>query len=117
MNIYHIENGPSRESLIDAFKYAYDKKNTISIEFLVPVGHAVDPETAETNVYIAMPLSDITIVSLEHEDGSGHQFNIRGYCKADLSGAFSSENAVLRSRKFLAYYNTRTRKGTISFKM
>lgn len=110
--IFDIVNGPGRDALFDAYKYAYDDKTHIHIEFAVAIGYTTpvdDPGCA----YVPMDIEDIKIRGIEHEDGSGYSFNLHGWCKADLG--HGSKNAGLKSYKFKAYYNAKTREGCISF--
>ena len=87
-----IEDGPDREMLIDAFKYAYDEEANSSINFIL-VGNSSFKD-----------YDHIKISGLDHEKGDGHSFIIRGYIY--LRQGSSSE-----SRQFIACYDTRTRKG------
>ena len=100
---YWIFNGPSRDTLFDACKYAYDKNAVIPIFFGVAEGYTA-------------PLNDPTITKIcgiSHEDGSGVSFNIRGYCMVK----FSNGRNEMKACSFKAYYNARTREGHISFQL
>ncbi len=102
-SFFDIVAGPNRDTLFDACKYANDKTIRIPIEFIVVPEH-----------YSPIYISDIKIVSIEHEDGSGVSFNLRGYCKADL-GSLVGNAETCTSYKFKAYYNTKNRSGSITF--
>ena len=53
-------------------------------------------------------------VSIEHEDGSGQSFNLKGHLEIEV---YLEHHTVpsWRPRRFEAYYNTKTRKGHICF--
>lgn len=110
--IFDIVNGPSISLLFDACKYAYDRVITIPVNFTVVLAY-IAPKDNPSRAYIAMPISDIVIAGIEHEDGSGSSFNLYGYCKANLD---TIDMKMARTPyKFEAYYNVRSRKGTIIF--
>ena len=97
--VYVIKNGPSRDTLFDACKYAYDKVSNVPVDF------EVHDSTTGTRIKI----TEWKIVSVSHEDGSGHSFNISGYCKTNVRGY------GIMSVDFKAYYNARSREGSIRF--
>ncbi|MGI6612525.1 MAG: hypothetical protein ACOX0Z_03075 [Candidatus Nanosyncoccaceae bacterium] len=109
---FSIEGGPNKDRLCDAFKYAYSEADTIDIDFSVVIGYTMPPSDPGC-AYVLMPISDVKITSLQHEDGSGESFNIGGYCKADLT--HSGGRRAPTVCRFEAYYNAKTRKGKISF--
>lgn len=109
--LYEIMNGPSRDTLFDACKYAYAKNGKVTIDFVVAVGYTM-PEGHPGRAYIPMKLTDIVIAGIEHEDGSGESFNLHGYCRAALN---ISKPYTYTYCRFRGYYNAKTRIGTISF--
>lgn len=117
--IFEISGGPNRDMLVDAFKYTYDHAAHVKVTFQVPFTYGVplhETPFGEKPQYYPMRLSDVRITSLEHEDGSGHSFNIHGYCRADLN-PFRADNPVLSSYRFKAYYHAQSRKGWITFSL
>ena len=109
---YLIFSGPSRDTLFDSCKYAYDKNAVIPIFFGVAEGYTAplsDPGCA----YAALEMSITKICGISHEDGSGVSFNIRGYCMVK----FSNGRNEMKTCSFKAYYNARTRDGHISFQL
>jgi hypothetical protein len=108
---YKIVNGPSRSDLFASCERSYDKGTRINLEFFVTVGCTM-PEGHPEGAYLELETSDFRISSIEHEDGSGHSFNLKGYCKANLTNIFGKE---LIPYKFEAYFNTKTREGHITF--
>lgn len=109
---YRIFNGPSRDTLFDACKYAYDKNAVIPIFFGVAEGYTAslsDPTCA----YTTLDMSAAKICKISHEDGSGVSFIIRGYCTVK----FSNGRNEMKPCSFKAYYNARTREGYISFQL
>ena len=109
---FDIVNGPSRDMLFDACKYAYDKSAKVNVYFEVAVGYTA-PKGNSKRAYFAMYIKDFKVTSLEHEDGSGEGFNLRGYCTADPC-AVGHVVIDYKPYKFKAYYNTKTRKGSIA---
>ncbi|MBP5656038.1 hypothetical protein J6X15_00410 [Candidatus Saccharibacteria bacterium] len=101
---YAIENGPSRDTLLDALKYACDKNANVTVDFEV-IAPPSDGQFAGKRVLIA----DWRIMGVSHEDGSGNSFNIFGSCKANV------RHVGIKYVDFKAYYNTRTRKGNVHF--
>lgn len=110
---FDIVAGPNRDMLFDACKYAHDKMVRIPIDFIVAIGYTM-PKHHPGCAYVPMYISDIKVVNIEHENGSGESFNLRGYCKADPDSAFGNAETCT-SYKFKAYYNTKNRSGCITF--
>lgn len=105
---FDIQCGPSRETLFDACKYAYDESK-INIHFDIALKY-----TEDNLKYYKMQISDVKVIGVEHEDGSGTKLNIHGTMKADLT-----ESRPVSARpvcyKYIAYYDTKKKKGTILF--
>lgn len=109
---FKIVGGPSRDAIFDACKYACDERVSIPVDFKVAIGYTApldDPGCA----YIKMAMTDVVILGISLEDGSGSSFNIEGSCKADLF-SFGAEHD-LKTYKFKAWYNTKNREGSIRF--
>lgn len=104
--------GPNRDRLVDAFKYAYDAHSNVAVDFVVPVGYT-GPIDDPRSAYIAMAVKRIAITMLEHEDGSGHSFNLKGFITTDPY-ALNLSYAEYKTYKFTAYYNTKSRTGTMT---
>ena len=100
---YDIVNGPNKDVLFDACKYACVKNTFIPVSFDVALGYTM-PKSDPGCTYIKMDLTQFKIMGIENEDGSGESFNLHGYVR--------SNGAQLR---FKAYYNTKRRKGKIRF--
>lgn len=110
---YQIVNGPGRDTLFDACKYAYSDVKLYA-NFTVALGYTMPPNDPSA-AYIPMTLKEVKVIGIEHENGSGHSFNLYGYCKANLSVIGMQEKTPCNTYKFMAYYNAKTRKGTIRF--
>ena len=106
---FDIVAGPNRDMLFDACKYAYDKTVRIPIDFTVAIGYTM-PKHHPGCAYVPMYISDIKVASIEHEDGSGESFNLRGYCKANLDST-----VTYTPYKFKACYSTSNHSGHITF--
>lgn len=107
---YDIKRGPSKDALIDAFKYAYsktDERPPLPLDFKVAIGYG----GALRSGYIAAAIKNVRVISIEHKDGSGESFNIMGDCDADL-GVNRTHYSHYR---FTAYYNAKNRTGRMSF--
>lgn len=116
---FEILGGPNKETLFDACKYAYDQNSSVVVEFKVAKGYTSNPKRSSTKrhrssncLYIPLQLEDIVVASIEHEDGTGDKFNLKGYCKVELDKTFGLPGG---NCQFSAYYNAKTRTGTISF--
>lgn len=109
---FDIVSGPNKDTLFDSCKYAYTESATIPIDLRIAVGYTM-PEGHPGRAYIPMHIREVLLVSIEHECGSGESFNLRGYCEADLESL--GGRAIYKAYQFKAYYNSKTRKGTITF--
>lgn len=92
--IFTITGGPSRGELGDALQYAYDSDKDFRVTFK---GQLDDSRVVYTII--------ARIVGVEHEDGSGHSFNVRAYLRG--LPLFHAIGLV----EF--YYNANQRSGTI----
>ena len=108
-DLYDIIGGPNRDLLFDACKYAYDKSVSVLVEFSVVVGYT-KPKDDPGRANIMMRMADVKVVGIQHEDGSGDSFNIVGYCRADVDIL-----GKMYPYRFEAYYNVKTRSGSIGF--
>ena len=109
---YSIENGPNRDTLIDSFKYTYDKDASLLVNFGIAIGYT-KPKDDATGGYIPARIKEIRIASIKHEDSSGYLFSLTGFIQANLRA--SSSFAGYLAYWFEADYNAKTRKGTITF--
>lgn len=69
---FAITDGPSREALLDAFKYAYSQEHPFRVRFTgFPVRQTGDvrPGPGQTTY-------TVKVTGLKHEDGSGQKFVI-----------------------------------------
>ncbi|MBR3180047.1 hypothetical protein IKF57_00735 [Candidatus Saccharibacteria bacterium] len=110
---YDIVGGPNRDAIFDACKYAKDKNVVFPLEFKVSTGYTGHPDEPEA-AYVLMKAKNFSIYSIEHEDGSGQSFNLKGHLEIEV---YLEHHTVpsWRPRYFEAYYNTKTRKGHICF--
>lgn len=108
---FEIIDGPNKDALFDACKYAYNSDSTIAIDFTVAIGYTM-PKSHPDCACVPMSITDVRIVGIEHEDGSGESFNLEGYCKADPDS--SGRINPTASYKFTAYYDARKRRGGIT---
>lgn len=110
---FDIVTGPNKDTLFDVCKYACSKTAKLTVDFAVAIGYTM-PKHHPGCAYVPMYISDIKVVGIEHEDGSGESFNLHGYCKADLN-SLGGNNVTYKSYRFKAYYNSKNRKGCITF--
>ncbi len=103
---FAIENGPSADRLFDAVKYAYEEHDRIKVGFSVAKTYLEYTENSPT-AYLKLKMGDVKLIGICHESGNSHSYNLRGYC-------FVCEDGENREVPFSAYYNTRTRKGSIT---
>ena len=114
VNRYDIIDGPSKSSLFDACMYVYNKDAKIAVNFTISQGYSNDTNDA-TRLYLPLPVTNINITGIEHEDGSGESFILKGYCNADRDYLLRRDNTYrYRYSRFSAYYNAKNRKGTFT---
>lgn len=111
---YDVTNGPSREMLIDALKYAYAKDVNLHPEFSIIQYYVGHPTDNSKRMAAYMPAKNFRITGMEHEDGSGESWMLKGVCDADLDGV-SDINPDLIHYGFKMYYNSKRREGVITF--
>jgi len=107
---FDIVGGPCKDTLFDACKYAGNKDMRIAVDFKIAYGH-----TGGGSLVIYLPVSDIVILGIENEDGSGESFNLKGSLTAnlDIDKVYSSGVPTTRY-SFKAYFSSKTRKGHIT---
>ena len=112
---FEIVDGPPRSDLFDSCMYVHDKDKELRLHFEIVMGYTMPPNHPGS-AYIAMQTKAPMFTGISHEDGSGYSFNLDGYIDADThSFGVREEEANFRRYLFRAYYNTRTRKGRITF--
>ena len=81
--IYTIFNGPDRDALYDAMKYAFDETSYIDIQFEFGAAYATNfaPQDYAKSL---VETRKIRISSITHREGSGHQFTIMGCLEAKI---------------------------------
>lgn len=106
---FDIVAGPCKDTLFDACKYAGSKVR-IPVDFKIAYGH-----TGGGSLVIYLPVSDIVILGIENEDGSGESFNLKGSLTAnyDLNKVYNSGVPTTRY-SFKAYFSSKNRKGHIT---
>ncbi|MEO8691284.1 MAG: hypothetical protein ABI397_00700 [Candidatus Saccharimonas sp.] len=68
-----IKDGPNREALFDALKYAYDKNNRHRVAFK---GGYFSNGGSQVSTRASV---EMIITGLKHDDGSGNSFTLEGY--------------------------------------
>lgn len=100
--------------MFDSCQYAYSKDVKVHINFAIPQGYSSHSNDA-IKLYLPMQITDIVITGIQHEDGSGESFNLEGYCKVDIDYHIRNDGVCrYQYRRFTAYYNSKSRKGTIT---
>lgn len=113
-NCYSIINGPSKSVLFDSCLYAYSTDANVHVNFSISQSCSSHSNDA-VKLYLPMQITDIVITGIQHEDGSGESFNLEGYCKVDIDYHIRNDGVCrYRYRRFTAYYDTRSRKGTFT---
>lgn len=109
---FDILDGPSRSDIIHSFEYVFDKDSKIKVGFTTTGPKVVKVNDsgvvcAETVYGLKAPaFGDVSIVSISHDDHSGCNLDIRGYC-----GLQRDPHAEI---PFKATYNAKRRKGIIT---
>lgn len=130
---FDVVGGPSKDRIFDSCKHAYDEEDQISVKFKVILN---THEGCDMIGAVQLYMADTIINKIEHEDGSGHSFNLGGYCKADLGFDIGDNydayyirtgyhkggrlphpeiKKYLRNYYFDMYYNVKSRRGWITF--
>lgn len=104
---YSIIDGPDARSLFDACRFVYTKNVYYDVYFKITeyYNEALDGTSCEKKPLLA---SDFHIVGIEHDNGTGESFRIKGYCNV-------TENDITENYAFVSYYNTQSKKGIILF--
>ena len=108
---FDILNGPSRGQIFDACQYGCDKNSHINLDFSVMEGYSDSPSNPGALTFL-FKIEDLAVTGIKHEDESGHNFIIEGFCKIDLS----HRKWGMTRNHFKAFYNTKTRTGKMEFK-
>ena len=108
---FKIVDGPNRETIIDAFKYAYDDDSKVVANFAISLWPKVP--NPDQKVRILAKTKDWRVTSIQHEDGSGYSCNLGGYVKACLRLSTPERGVKYLAYRFKAYYNAKNREGTI----
>ena len=95
--LYNIVDGPTKEVLFACCMYAYGDFMNAKAQFKVTTGA------------VAFQVLDVQIHGIEHEDASGHCFNLHGYC--DISNV---KTGSAESYEFSAYYDSQKKGGCIT---
>lgn len=107
---YPIEDGPCRELLFDALKYAYDKNVKVSIKF------CITKQNNSSNTPEFFKVKNTRITGIDHEDGLGHSFIVKGYLEVCFGESIC--NDIVKEDythcRFVACYSTQTRRGRIT---
>ena len=113
-NHYEIFSGPSKSALFDACMYVYSKDAKIAVNFGISQGCSNHGDNA-TKLHLLLPVTNIKITGIEHEDGSGESFILKGYCDVDKDHLLRGDNTYrYRYSRFSAYYDAKNRKGTFT---
>ena len=104
-----IEDGPCRERLFDALKYAYDKGVNMTVKFSI----APDKDSHPSDHF---KVKNVRIAGIDHEDGTGHSFIVKGYLEICFGETMC--NDIIKTDytycRFDACYSTQTRRGRIA---
>lgn len=109
-NSYDIVAGPNKDVLFDSCKYACSETGEIAVRFDIAIGYTM-PKNDPGCCAILMEIANIKIMGIENEDGSGESFILHGYCEANLH----FYDAARKPYRFKAWYNSKKRKGRITF--
>ena len=116
---YQILDGPSREALLDAFKYAFDNRIKIPIFFTIPVDDIPEDQLENGGfMFRGVMARNYVITAIEHSD-DGNYYHLRGYCESDdsipLMEKMTSDTWDFEKVRFEADFSPQTRQGEIQF--
>lgn len=113
-NCFSIINGPSKSVLFDSCLYAYSKDAKVHVNFAISQGCSNHGDDA-TKLHLLLPVTNIKITGIEHEDGSGESFILKGYCYVDKDHLLRGDHTYrYKYSRFSAYYDAKSRKGTFT---
>ena len=113
-NCYSIINGPSKSVLFDSCLYAYSKDAKVHVNFAISQGCSNHGDDA-TKLHLLLPVTNIKITGIEHEDGSGESFILKGYCYVDKDHLLRGDHTYrYKYSRFSAYYDAKSRKGAFT---
>lgn len=113
-NCFSIINGPSKSVLFDSCQYAYSKDVKVHVNFAISQGCSNHGDDA-TKLHLLLPVTNIKITGIEHEDGSGESFILKGYCYVDKDHLLRGDHTYrYKYSRFSAYYDAKSRKGTFT---
>ena len=113
-NCFSIINGPSKSVLFDSCLYAYSKDVKVHVNFAISQGCSNHGDDA-TKLHLLLPVTNIKITGIEHEDGSGESFILKGYCYVDKDHLLRGDHTYrYKYSRFSAYYDAKSRKGTFT---
>ena len=104
INELEILDGPSRDRIIDSFKYEFDDSASIAVDFRIGI------KNPDTNTTFVVRSAGFRILSIAHESESGGQYLLTGY-----AGLWKNDARCFKSYRFEAHYNTFTRNGWMKF--
>ena len=92
---YEITSGPSKDRIFDSCKYLVHGYTSVNVAF-------------EVMGTVRLVVCGVQILGIEHDenDSGGDSFNLKGVAR------LGREDEALR---FTAYYNAKSRKGSITF--
>ena len=105
-----ITEGPSKDVLIDAFKYLYNESVQITLNFIAIARYDMTI-LSDPHAYISIRIEDIKLLGIEYEYHNKDSFILNGLCKK----ADPTIESELKLCKFEAHYNVQDRAGWISF--
>lgn len=103
---FEIISGPTLDELLDSFRHAYDGDACEPVEFEVEFSRDRDNEP------LLVPMADVRILGIQHNDGSGTSFKLYGRCMVNLRCTTGKPD---ENHGFRAYYSTKEHSGWISF--
>ena len=113
---FDVVNGPCKDLLFDACKYACRKEAEVIPKFSIAQYYIGDARDNTKRMAVYMPVKNFYIMGIDNEDGSGESWNVRGSVDADLDNR-DSKHPDWTHYRFFMYYNSRRREGVITFKI
>jgi len=107
-----IAGGPSKDRILDNFKYSYDSCAVVPLTFTIRI--AADGFVSTPGYYTTMEITDVIITSISYQDFGSGSLRIKGFCSVDLWPLEDQDTSVLH--QFEATYDAMRRNGSISIK-
>ena len=113
---FDIKNGPNRSMIVDAFKYAHDRRSRVVLDFIIMVETETSSSEIQPPVLKPLETRRVFVEGLKHRDDTGYGFLIEGKMGANFKAPYDGSIPIgWKKHHFVARYDAQSREGTITF--